>query len=223
MRRAYDHVKRRLLEGAYAEGQLLSEGVIASELGISRTPVREACLQLEAEGLLKLYPKRGALVVPIGPREIRELFEAREVIERHALAHLHDPAALAERLDDLIDRQRAIAATPSPDRVAFAEADRELHRTWVEAADNAILLSVYDGLRDRQQRVAAVMIADGATPMAALADEHAAIVDALRRGDLAAADRLLAIHLDSARERSGAAPGRTTRVGVRTDPGRSDD
>jgi DNA-binding GntR family transcriptional regulator len=222
MRRAYDHVKRRLLEGAYAEGQLLSEGAIAAELGISRTPVREACLQLEAEGLLKLYPKRGALVVPIGPREIRELFEARELIERHALAHA-DPAAMADRLDALIARQREIAAAPSPDRVAFAEADRELHRTWVQAAGNAILLSIYDGLRDRQQRVAAVMIADGATPMTALADEHAAIAAALRAGDVAAADRLLAAHLATSRERSGAAPAAGAGVGPRTGARRSDD
>jgi DNA-binding FadR family transcriptional regulator len=113
---------------------------------------------------------------------------------------------MAPRLDALIARQREIAAAPTPDRVAFAEADRELHRTWVEAAGNSILLSIYDGLRDRQQRVAAVMIADGATPMTALADEHAAIAAALRRGDVAEADRLLAAHLDTARERSGAAP-----------------
>jgi len=223
MRRAYDHVKRRLLEGAYAEGQLLSEGAIASELGISRTPVREACLQLEAEGLLRLYPKRGALVVPIGPREIRELFDARELIERHALAQAPDPAALADDLDALVARQREIASAPTPDRLAFAEADRELHRTWVEAAGNAILLSVYDGLRDRQQRVAAVMIADGVTPMTALADEHAAIARALRDGDVALADRLLADHLALARDRAGAAPRAGAAVGLRTAPVASDD
>jgi DNA-binding GntR family transcriptional regulator len=218
MRRAYDHVKRRLLEGTYEDGQLLSEGVIATELGISRTPVREACLQLEAEGLLRLYPKRGALVVPIGPRALRELFDARELIERDALARC-EPAALVDRLDALIAAQRAIAASDEPDRVAFADADRELHRTWVEAAGNTILLGLYDGLRDRQQRVAAVMIADGAGPMAALIDEHAAIADALRAGDAEAADRLLAAHLATARERTGAAPA----VGGRTATSRSDD
>src|SRR3954453_19488157 len=93
-RRAHAHLKAQLLDGTrYPDGTLLSEGEIAKELGMSRTPVREACLQLEAEGLLKLYPKRGALVVAISPREIDELFEARLLVERHALG-VAEPKAI---------------------------------------------------------------------------------------------------------------------------------
>lgn len=63
--RAYDFVKDQVLRGAYAGGDLISEGDVSKELQMSRTPVREAFLRLEIEGLLRLYPQRGALVVPV--------------------------------------------------------------------------------------------------------------------------------------------------------------
>ena len=69
--RAYAHVKTGLLDGTYPDGHLLSEGEVAAALQMSRTPVREAFLRLQAEGFLRLYPKRGALVVPVTPTEAR--------------------------------------------------------------------------------------------------------------------------------------------------------
>ncbi|MBS1843766.1 MAG: GntR family transcriptional regulator [Actinobacteria bacterium] len=57
--RAYVHTKERILAGEYAQGRLIGEGEVSDAVGVSRTPVREAFLRLEAEGLLQLYPKRG--------------------------------------------------------------------------------------------------------------------------------------------------------------------
>ena len=81
---AYDYVKARLLDGRFAGGTLLSENEIAQRLNVSRTPVRQAFVQLEAEGLLELYPRRGALVVPISASEAEDVLEARQLIEQHA-------------------------------------------------------------------------------------------------------------------------------------------
>jgi len=81
--RAYAHIKKRLLDGRFAGGTLLSENDLAKRLSMSRTPVRQAFLQLEAEGLLELYPRRGALVVPISPSEAEDVLEARLLIEQH--------------------------------------------------------------------------------------------------------------------------------------------
>lgn len=196
-RRAHAHLKAALLRGDYEDGALLSESVIATELGMSRTPVREACLQLEAEGLLKLYPKRGALVVAVSPREIDELFEARLLVERHAL-QVAEPKAIGAALEQQVARQRRLE-----DRAAYVEADREFHRTLVAAAGNGVLLDLYDRMRDRQQRAASALLAAGQTNMRSLTAEHAAIAKALKRGDRAGAERLLAEHLAVARERSG--------------------
>src|ERR1700709_457809 len=83
--RAYRHVKERILEGALPGGELISENETAEQLGMSRAPVRAAFGQLEAEGLLRLYPKRGALVVPVSAQEMGAVIETRWVIERYAV------------------------------------------------------------------------------------------------------------------------------------------
>jgi DNA-binding transcriptional regulator YhcF (GntR family) len=83
--RAYRHVKDRLLDGRFPGGVLLSENELARELGISRTPVRQAFVQLETEELLDLYPRRGALVRPISMLEAEDVLEARLLIETHCV------------------------------------------------------------------------------------------------------------------------------------------
>src|ERR1700751_5217446 len=95
--RALDYVKSQVLTGAFPGGELISEGEVASALGMSRTPVREAFLRLEAEGLLRLYPQRGALVVPVSSEEARAVIEARRVLEQFAAGKVlkRGPAARA--------------------------------------------------------------------------------------------------------------------------------
>src|SRR3954451_2866617 len=98
--RVYAHVKQRLLDGSFPGGALLSEDELSQQLGLSRTPVRQAFVQLEAEGLLELYPKRGALVVPVAASEIEDVFEARLLVEEHCArrAATTGGARLAEQL-----------------------------------------------------------------------------------------------------------------------------
>src|SRR5262249_31983598 len=104
--RAYRHVKDRVLTGKLPGGELISEGEIAEALGMSRTPVRGAFQQLESEGLLKLYPKRGALVVPVSAQELEDVIETRWVIERYAIERaISDPGDLPERLARSAERQ----------------------------------------------------------------------------------------------------------------------
>src|SRR5215207_7932836 len=147
--RAYRHVKDRILEGSLPGGDLISEGEIAEALGMSRTPVRAAFGQLEAEGLLRLYPKRGALVVPVSASETEAVMETRWVIERYAIERV------IERPGDVPERLAAsVAAQPGLEGREFVEADREFHRTLVAGTGNEILLALYDSLRDRQRRMA---------------------------------------------------------------------
>src|SRR6476660_9315497 len=82
--RVYTHVKQGVLERRYEGGTLLTEGELAEAVGVSRTPVREALLRLEVEGLIRLYPKKGALVVPVSAQEAHDVVEARALIEEWA-------------------------------------------------------------------------------------------------------------------------------------------
>jgi DNA-binding GntR family transcriptional regulator len=196
--RAYDYVKERLLDGRFAGGTLLSENEIAQRLELSRTPVRQAFVQLEAEELLELYPKRGALVVPISPSEAEDVLEARLLLEQHCARRAAAAGAgLAAQLSDAIaDQERALAAGGRN----FARADRRFHRAIVAAAGNPLLTRQYDALRDRHQRIAAATIARDPTRIARFLAEHREIAAALERGDGEAAAKLTAAHLQGAHE-----------------------
>src|SRR4051794_20235059 len=199
--RVYAYVKERLLDGRFPGGALLSENELSQQLGLSRTPVRQAFVQLEAEGLLELYPKRGALVVPVAASEIEDVFEARLLVEEHCARRAAGArAALAAELADaLAERGRAIARGAGG-RAEFAGSDRRFHRAIVHASGNAILTRLYDALRDRQQRIAAVSLARNPGDAGRFIAEHRGIVDALGRADATAACELVSAHLRTARE-----------------------
>ena len=199
--RVYAHVKERLLDGSFHGGALLSENELSQQLGLSRTPVRQAFVQLEAEGLLELYPKRGALVVPVAASEIEDVFEARLLVEEHCARRAAAVgAALATELAEAIAEQERAIGPGGGGMAEFARSDRRFHRAIVHAAGNAILTRLYDALRDRQQRIAAVSLARNPSDAQRFVIEHRGIADALGREDDTAACELVSAHLRSARD-----------------------
>jgi DNA-binding GntR family transcriptional regulator len=192
--RAYAFTKQRVLDATYAGGDLLTEGEVADALGMSRTPVREAFLRLEGEGLLRLYPKRGALVVPVSAQEVEAVMETRALVERFAVAK-----AMARRADvtgamrDAIARQEDHADAGDLD--GFVAADREFHTVLVAAAGNEILLELYDSLRDRQQRMGITALRREPRRLGQILDEHRALTDAIEAGDVDPTLELLDVHL----------------------------
>jgi DNA-binding GntR family transcriptional regulator len=192
---AYAYAKERILDGRFAGGELISEQDVAAPTGLSRTPVREAFLQLESEGLLKLYPKRGALVVPVSALEVESVMETRLLVERFAIERAVERRAdLAADLAEAIAGQEKLAAAEDP--VRFVEADREFHRIFMAAAGNPILLELLDSLRDRQRRMGVAAIVREAGRMETIIAEHRELVDAVVKGDQALGADVLKRHLD---------------------------
>jgi DNA-binding GntR family transcriptional regulator len=194
--RALDYVKTRILAGAFPGGELISEGEVATALGMSRTPVREAFLRLEAEGLLRLYPKRGALVVPVSPQEVRAVMEARLVLEHFAARKVirrgaAARAAVYERLSAELERQREAGT----DLHEFLDSDRAFHGITIEDAENSILAGFYASLRERQMRMIGESAIRDPQRMTTILDEHRGIAEALRDGDLQRALQAVNIHL----------------------------
>src|ERR1700750_2943028 len=102
--RVYSHVQEAVLDRSYEGGTLLTEGELAEAVGVSRTPVREALLRLEVEGLIRLYPKKGALVLPVSAQEIADGVETRQLVEEHAARKaVPAPPGLLERLTELLE------------------------------------------------------------------------------------------------------------------------
>jgi DNA-binding GntR family transcriptional regulator len=193
--RAYEHTKARILDGRFAQGELIAEGEVSEAVGVSRTPVREAFLRLEAEGILRLYPKRGALVVPISAADVEDVMETRRLLERFAIQRVIElDLDLTDRLAAAIAAQERHAE--AGDALAFVDADREFHRVFVAATGNAIVLRTHDSLRDQQNRMGLAALSAGAERMERIVKQHRAIVAAVRRGDSAKAESLIDRHLD---------------------------
>jgi DNA-binding GntR family transcriptional regulator len=192
--RAYAYTKRRVLDSTYPGGELITEGSVAGDLGLSRTPVREAFLRLEGEGLLRLFPKRGALVVPVSAQEVEAVMETRHLVERFALDRVLDTGAeVPGELEAAIERQEARAV--EGDAEGFVEADRDFHTVLVSAAGNPIVTELYDSLRDRQQRMGLAALARDGRRTSQILDEHRALAAAIRARDLDLARKLLDEHL----------------------------
>jgi DNA-binding GntR family transcriptional regulator len=192
---AYAYTKQRVLDATYAGGDLLTEGEVADALGISRTPVREAFLRLEGEGLLRLYPKRGALVVPVSAGEVEAVMETRVLVERFAFAKAMAVGAdVTGAMRAAIARQEERAADGDLD--GFVEADRAFHTTLVAAAGNPIVLALYDSLRDRQQRMGVTALRRRPQRLGEILEQHRGLTDAVARGDVGPVLALLDAHLD---------------------------
>ncbi|MBS1678877.1 MAG: GntR family transcriptional regulator [Actinobacteria bacterium] len=193
--RAYEFTKERILGGEYTQGRLIGEGEVSEAVGVSRTPVREAFLRLEAEGMLHLYPKRGALVVPISAADVEDVMETRLLIERFAIQRVVDlDLDLDEQLAEVIAAQQRHAE--ADDSVAFVTADRRFHRVFVAATGNAIVLRMHDSLRDQQQRMGLAALNTKPDRMKRILAQHRAIAAAVARRDADEATATIDRHLD---------------------------
>ncbi|MEH0545571.1 GntR family transcriptional regulator [Streptomyces sp. B21-105] len=192
--RVYAHVKQGVLNRRYQGGALLTEGELAEAVGVSRTPVREALLRLEVEGLIKLYPKKGALVLPVSAQEIADVVETRLLVEEHAARKaVPAPAGLIERLEELLERQRE--QTSEGDLAAAAVTDRCFHAEIVRSGGNEILSRLYDQLRDRQLRMGVAVLHSHPDRIAKSLTEHEELLRALRSGDADAAVAVVHRHI----------------------------
>lgn len=203
--RAYHETRGRILDGELAGGDVITEGQVSMSLGISRTPVREAFLRLQAEGLLHLYPKRGAVVVPVSMEEATSVMEAREIIESFAATKLLTeneslPRPLLAALWENLSEQQMHAH--SGNSGVFVETDTRFHLLLVESCDNPFLVDLLRNLRDHQRRLGlAAGKNDIVERMLAAHREHVGLVERLDRGDLDAYLSALRSHLRAGRAR----------------------
>jgi DNA-binding GntR family transcriptional regulator len=197
--RAYLATKDLILSGRLPAGSLLSEGDIAQHLALSRTPVREAFLRLETEDLLRLIPKRGAIVVAVPATEAADILDVRLALETGAVRRLAETSAnqdeLMTTLSALIDQQTELAQRQEV--TPFATVDELFHRAIVAAAGNAIADRFYASLADRQRRMTIGAVGPRPERLTILVDEHRALMGAVRERDVAGFEAALKAHLDN--------------------------
>jgi len=194
--RAYEHTKLAIIRGDLAPGTMISEGLICERLGISRTPVHEAFLRLDAEEFLTLASRKGAVVRPISPREALDVLEMREAVEASAAARVAaDGRApeLAQALAPMLDAQQA--ALDAGDLEHFAELDSDFHTAVVAASRNEIAIHFARLLRDRQQRLRYQLVRSAPDQMAVELGQHRQLAAAMAAADAAAYRTVLAEHV----------------------------
>ncbi|APX32817.1 hypothetical protein BH708_08890 [Brachybacterium sp. P6-10-X1] len=149
--RAYQSIREQILDGDVPPGTMLGESGLASQLEMSRTPVRTALSRLQDEGWISIYPQRGALVRGLSQRAVSELAETRVLLERAGAerAAPDDRARIAAQLAETIEDQRS--ALRAHDLHTFVGLLQAFHRGFVEAGGNQVQLELYDRLADRHR------------------------------------------------------------------------
>ena len=197
----YLAIRDRIMDGTLRRGARIHQEDLADELGVSRTPVREALRRLAAEGLVEMRTNRGARVADVGQDDMQAAYEARLVIEPGAarLAALQAQDGALVRMRAALSAQRR--AIPSVRR-SF-EANREFHLALVEASGNPFLLQfvqrlwvarIGEVIYERQSETPERMRLD--------AEEHEQILLAIRSGNGRRAESLTRRHLADAMQRS---------------------
>ena len=176
-------VKELIVTGELPGGELISEGEIALRMGVSRTPVREAFLRLQAEGWMRLFPKRGALVVPIAADEAEHVLSARRLIETGSVKAMSasNRARLTATLRRSIAVQREVADAGTASD--FSAVDADFHLAIVIAGGNPLLEHFYCGLRERQRRMTTDSLLRNPGQIDAIIDDHDRLIDLIDSED----------------------------------------
>jgi DNA-binding GntR family transcriptional regulator len=147
-----ERIRERILAGEYSPGAKLDQQALVTEFGASLFPVRESLRQLEAQGFVRLSPHRGAYVAEVSLTDLGEIYFVREVLEQAATEEAAPKLDRAD-LDAMADLVRSMErATAERDYARLLQLNRDFHFTIYEAADNALLLGMIEGLWDRSSR-----------------------------------------------------------------------
>ena len=197
----HDSLRVAIISGRLAPNQRINQDAVARELGVSKTPVREALRWLERDGLVRLEPNRGAFVAEFTDRDLFEIYELRELLEPHAAAIA---CAVATRADvaELRDLRDRIAAVWSEDPMEAFELNREFHHRLCAPCQNNLLMHLLGQVWSQQ--AALRIFTHYATAGDAFADrthaEHRTILEAYAARDSAGVRELVRNHISEAHE-----------------------
>lgn len=192
-----ESIREAIIKGTLKPGERLMEIQLAEELGVSRTPVREALRKLELEGFIVMVPRKGAYVADLSVKDIADVFEIRIALEGLAAA------LAAERITDeelellersLIEKGEAIT---SENFELLVQVDASFHETLYQASRNERLSAIINNLREQIQRFRSASLSYPGRNKKSL-DEHRALLEALEARDVDAARQLAQKHIENA-------------------------
>lgn len=195
---AYEQVRRRILDNVWPPGHRALEQEVALALGMSRTPVREALVRLQSEGLVVVVPRHGMQVLPVSPNDMREIYEILTALECMAAELVARSRPDEETLRPLVQATADMdAALAKDDLDAWARADESFHAQLVALAGNRHLQSTVMNYWDRAHRARMFSLRLRPKPVNSTR-EHRALLQHLIAGDAEAAARENRAHRERA-------------------------
>lgn len=194
-----EELRQRIIDGRMRLGAGLSENALAAELGISKTPVREALLQLKLEGLVEVQPQRGTYVFRLAPEQVIMISELREILEIAAAA-----AAVSRNYDTLVTRMSRLldamrAAYEADDIVAYRRLDGEYHEAIIDCCGNPYIASAYSQIGFRIQALRSRLSNEAQLNRLSFKD-HREMLKLVKARDVAALQGLMRSHIQQTKQ-----------------------
>jgi DNA-binding GntR family transcriptional regulator len=193
---AYRQIKQKILDNEYPPAAQLLEQDLAAELGLSRTPVREALVRLQQDGLLEIVPRHGARISVLAPNDMREIYEILTSLEPTAVELLAQRKPAPDEIAPLLaacDEMEAALAGPEPDLKAWAAADEHFHLNLARLCGNRRLSAMIMTVWEQAHRARMFTLSLRRIPVTSTA-EHRQVVQAILAGDAPRARELYAAH-----------------------------
>lgn len=196
---ALEHLRNSIVDGSLKMGQILSERSISDELGVSKSPVREALAQLRDEGLVTIEPQKGARVFTLSEHEVKQICDFRQAIEAAAfeIALKRNQASLARDMAKIV--KEMVSARKSKDIARYLALDTAFHQTVFKNCENDYLSASYGRYVGK---IAALRTHLSALPQHTELSfqEHVSLAEAVQNSDMANIRRLLEEHIDRTRQ-----------------------
>ncbi|MGD8226879.1 MAG: GntR family transcriptional regulator [Desulfobacteraceae bacterium] len=194
--KAYDILKELILTGRLEQGKLHNEKRLAEVLGVSRTPVREALLELSREGMVSFVPSKGVKVLKITPKQVQEVFELRRIIEGYIIKSISKQLTPADlkKIEKILNKQDRSAS--KEEELSFIEMDKEFHLFMASKMGNQQIETILQNLRDQIHLMGIRAIKDQSRSQQVL-KEHQSIFSALKKKDAKRAHEELMKHLNN--------------------------
>ncbi|PAB56309.1 GntR family transcriptional regulator [Anaeromicrobium sediminis] len=192
----FDHLRNSILNGELKPGERLMEVQLAQQLGVSRTPVREAIRKLELEGLVVMIARKGAYVADLSVKDILDVIEVRSVLEGLA-ASLAAVRMNGEDVDELKEISNKFKACfEAKDTDGMIEHDRKFHECILKSTRNSKLIQINQGLQEQIHRFRIIYFSEYSQAKGLLS-EHEQILNAIIRRDPIKAKEIAAIHVEN--------------------------
>lgn len=191
---AYQQIKEMIITLKLPPASIINEGALMAELGLGRTPIREALQRLSWEDLVVILPRRGIYVAEINLNDLKHIFEVRRELEGYAarLAAEHGSPEDCAVLHELLAESHELLE--SGENIALIHLDREFHRRVVQASHNPFLSDILSRLYSLSLRLWYASLSNVEHLREAVA-EHQQVIDAITRGDGATAEAIMASHV----------------------------